>query len=317
VARFYLKPDRLSVVLVGKASAFVSQLRGLGFNNYEVVEIGDLDLMAANFKKSGGAPSGAASGGAGTTTAQPPTRPGYLRADTQAPQVSSIAPRDGPSGRALIERMIAAKGGLERLRGIKNITAVTRATGLGPAAQQGTLETVTYLEYPNRVHVASKNELGEVVQVYDGSHAWVRDPTGTHDVPEQMVRDLEANLRRDTIAALLAALDGRLHARLLLDIKDEKGALRYAVELSGPGLDPMVLYVDPETSLVVKQTYVAGGRGRPLVEELFSDYRLVDGVQVAFTTTVRIRGESVLDRRVKEFTINGSLSPALFKRPTS
>ena len=67
----------------------------------------------------------------------------------------------------------------------------------------------------------------------------------------------------------------------------------------------------------MKQSYLAGGRGTPLVEELFADYRVVDGVQVAFGTTVRIRGESVLDRRVTAFTINTSLSPTLFKRPTS
>jgi len=138
-----------------------------------------------------------------------------------------------------------------------------------------------------------------------------------HDVPQQMVRDLEGNLRRDTVAALLAAADGRLNARQLLDAKDEQGALRYAIELSGPDLDPTILYVDPETNLISKQTYVAGGRGQPLVEELFSDYQAVDGLQVAFTTTVRVRGESVLDRRVTAFTINAPISPALFKRPTS
>jgi hypothetical protein len=213
--------------------------------------------------------------------------------------------------------MIAAKGGLERLRGIKNITATTKATGLGPNAPQGTVETITYLEYPNHVRVESKSSRGETVQVFDGSRAWVRDAGGTHDVPPQMVRDLEGNLRRDTIAALLAAVDGRLNARQLLDAKDDNGAWRYAVELSGPDLDPTILYVDPETSFVVKQTYVAGGRGTPLVEELFSDYRSVDGVQVAFGTTVRVRGESVLDRRVTAFTINAPVSPALFKRPTS
>ena len=132
-----------------------------------------------------------------------------------------------------------------------------------------------------------------------------------------MVRDLEANLRRDTVAALLAATDGRLTARQLIDARDENGGLRYALELSGPDLDPTILYVDPETSLIVKQSYVAGGRGTPLVEEVFTDYRPVDGVQVAFGTIVRVRGESVLDRRVTAFTINPPVSPALFKRPAS
>jgi hypothetical protein len=216
----------------------------------------------------------------------------------------------------LLEKMIAAKGGMERLRSIKNIKATTKATGLGPNAQQGTVQAVTYLEYPNHVRVESQTPRGESVQVFDGSRAFVKDPGGTHDVPPQVVRDLEANLRRDTVAALLAAADGQLTARQLLDAKDENGALRYALELSGPDLDPTILYIDPETSLIVKQSYVAGGRGTPLVEEVFSDYRTVDGVQVAFTTIVRIRGESVLDRRVTAFVVNAPLNPALFTRPS-
>ena len=51
VARALLRPDRLSIVLVGNASAFASQLRGVGFDTFETVDLGDLDLMAANFKR--------------------------------------------------------------------------------------------------------------------------------------------------------------------------------------------------------------------------------------------------------------------------
>ena len=38
VARFYLRPDRLSIVLVGNASAFTSQLRRVGFGTFELIE---------------------------------------------------------------------------------------------------------------------------------------------------------------------------------------------------------------------------------------------------------------------------------------
>jgi zinc protease len=317
-ARSYLRPDRLSVVLVGNASAFLPQLRSLGFNNYEVIEMNDLDLMAADFKRAGaraaGGGAGRPAGAGGRAIGQPGgATPRYLPADSQA---TLIAPREGPGVRRLIEKIIAAKGGMERLRSIKNIKATTKATGLGPNAQQGTVQAVTYLEYPNHVRVESQTPRGDSVQVFDGSRAFVKDPGGTHDVPPQVVRDLEANLRRDTVAALLAAADGRLTARQLLDAKDETGAVRFALELSGPDLDPTILYIDPETSLVVKQSYVAGGRGTPLVEEVFSDYRTVDGVQVAFTTIVRINGESVLDRRVTAFEVNAPLNPALFTRPS-
>src|SRR2546426_1616920 len=51
VAKALLKPDRLSVVLVGNAKAFASQLGPVGFNSFETVELGELDLTSANFKR--------------------------------------------------------------------------------------------------------------------------------------------------------------------------------------------------------------------------------------------------------------------------
>ena len=51
VAGAYLRPDRLSVALVGNAGAFTPQLRAAGFETFETVELGDLDLTTANFKK--------------------------------------------------------------------------------------------------------------------------------------------------------------------------------------------------------------------------------------------------------------------------
>ncbi len=52
VAQQYLKPDRLSVVLVGDASKFVKQLKGVGFNQVELISLSDLDLLTGDFRKS-------------------------------------------------------------------------------------------------------------------------------------------------------------------------------------------------------------------------------------------------------------------------
>ena len=65
VARLYLKPDRLSVVLVGDAPAFADQLKGIGFGSFETVDVGNLDLTAVDFKNGNGPAGGAgAPGGA-------------------------------------------------------------------------------------------------------------------------------------------------------------------------------------------------------------------------------------------------------------
>jgi zinc protease len=319
VAREYLKPDRLSIVLVGNAAAFAPQLKGIGFPQFETVDLENLDLTAVNFQRAARA--------AGETLVEPDRGPRGVRSARLAgpPRVvpvsyqqpaPTIAPEEGAKAEALLADVIAAKGGLARLRALRTITAVTRATIRTP---DGTIEadTTTYLEYPNHVHVETKLPKESHVQVYDGRRAWVRDSRGLHDVPQRAVRGIELTLRRDVISALLAAHDGSLRARLLPDVKDEAGSLHHALELSGVDVDPFVLYVDPATHLIAKQTYVVGGPGQPLIEEMSSDYRLVDGVQVAFGATVRQGGRQVVDRHVTEFKINAPLDPALFKRPAA
>ena len=52
VTRRYLQPQRLSIVLVGEASAFVADLPGVGFDNVEVLSIDELDLSRADLRRS-------------------------------------------------------------------------------------------------------------------------------------------------------------------------------------------------------------------------------------------------------------------------
>ena len=51
VAKAYLQPGRLSIVLVGDARTIVPQIRAVGFTEFEVVPIEDLDLTAADFRR--------------------------------------------------------------------------------------------------------------------------------------------------------------------------------------------------------------------------------------------------------------------------
>jgi zinc protease len=51
VAQQYLQPERLSIVLVGNAAGFVGQLPGVGFDNFEVIPIEELDLMSTSLRR--------------------------------------------------------------------------------------------------------------------------------------------------------------------------------------------------------------------------------------------------------------------------
>ena len=310
IALYYLRPDQLSVVLVGNLSGFASQLRGVGFGKYEVIEVDDLDLISADFKRPKRV--GGRLGGAGGPI-------GLRLASYQVPDRSAqpaVASEQAAKARVLLDRVIAAKGGLDALRAIRSIRAVASASMASPG-RPTRADTTTILEYPNHVRVETETPQGAQVQVYDGEHGWVSDEAGLHEVRGAAIRGMQDGLRRNTVAALLAAERGDLRVRILPDVADDAGRLHQALEVSSPTMDPLVFYVDPLTGLIARQTFLAGGPGQPLVEEIFSDYRPVSGVQVAFAAELRRNGQSLLQRRVTALTINPSIDSALFKRPAS
>jgi zinc protease len=308
VAKVYLRPDRLSVVLVGNAKAFASQLGAVGFGAFETVDLPDLDLTSVNFKRSGTR--------AALQPQAPSLKPGSTRPAYQQSPIAS-RPSDQPSAdetakaMALLDQAIAAKGGLDKLRAIKSIVAKQTQSTHRPDGETQ-VETTNYIQYPDRFRV----EAPDIVQGYDGARAWMKDRGGVHDAPESLAHDAALSLRRDVVALLLAAKDGVLATRLLPDVKDPEGHVSHALELSAKDLNPIVLYIEPDTSMVRKRLFTANAPGRPVVEEQFSDYRPVDGIQFAFQATQKV-GPLSVERKVTDVKINAPIDPTLFKRPAS
>ena len=218
---------------------------------------------------------------------------------------------DRPQALALLERVIAAKGGLEKLQGIKTIIARQTLTNRDSEGKAQS-ETTNYIQYPDHFRI----ETPAMTQAFDGAQAWMKDSRGVRDGGEAMARDARASMRRDLIALLLAAHDGKLTPRLLPDVKDADGRLTRTLDMTAPDLNPIVLHVDPATALVTKQTFIADAPGRPLVEEQFSDYRPVDGIQIPFQAVRKVGALSV-ERRDIDVKINAPVDPVLFKRPAS
>ncbi len=309
VAKALLRPDRLSVVLVGNLAAFAKQLGGVGFGTFETVELGDLDLTSATFKRAPGkAPNDGAGWAAGAGRAD---RLNYQQAPLASRPASEPSVDQRAQAIAQLDRVIAAKGGLATLRALKTIVAKQTQTTL-QQDRETAVETTNYIEYPNRFRI----EAPEVVQGFDGTRAWLKDRRGVQDAPELRAREAAAALRRDVIALLLAAKDGTLTPRLLPDVKGADGAISRALELSAPDLNPIVLLIDPESGQIRKRIYTADSPGRPLVEEQFYDYRDVDGIQMAFRARQTV-GPLAVERKVTDLKLNAPIDPALFKRPSS
>ena len=313
VAKAYLRPDRLSVVLVGNAAAFAGQLRGVGFATYETVELSDLDLMAASLKRAGsrtGVGPAGASPVAFRAFAASVAMPAYRTSPASIHQTDEFE-----KARTLVGRAIEAKGGLDSLRAVKSIIVKQTLTNPSAPNDKG-FQTTTYIEYPDRFRTETMSPQGGTnVQVFDGTQLWAKDSQSVRDLPAAVTREARNTLRRDPIALLLAATDGRVTTRVLPDVKGADGHAEHALELSAPDFNPIVLFLDSESSQLRRMTFIADTPGRPAVEDEYSDYRAVSGVQIAFKASRR-SGQQAIARTITDIKINSPIDPALFKRPS-
>ena len=302
VARSYLHPDKLTVVLVGDASAFVKQLPGAGFDKFEIIPASELDLSTADLRRK---------------PAAAPAREAAVREGGQGrfQPASYVAPagkdemNQADRAKALLDKAIARKGGLARLQAIKSI----RSEGTMTAQWDGqavAFPVVTSIEYPGRYRIDAETPRGKFSQVYADGRYWIQDDRGTSELPPEARGPIQASVQRDMIPLLVKAATGKLVVR---DIDSDDPVLA-ALEISGEGMSPLTLLINRDNGLIEKVRYVVDSEGRS--EEAYSDYRNVDGIQVPFHTVVRRAGVMPLERDVKTVRFNVALPAGLFTKPS-
>jgi zinc protease len=334
VARQYVRPDRLAIVLVGNARAFASQLIEMGFGGYEVISLDQLDLMSPNLKRERQPQPtrrGAVAPGGPTTSPSPiaPARVAYTQGQVNpapaAPNppgaqtapgapTAAGAPRTSGAANDLVQRVVQAKGGLEALKAIRTVVVdadMSVMTARGPTI----IPTKTYVVYPDKFRVDATFAGQQSVQAYNAGTAWVRDPAGVSAAPPAMRNDFAATVRRDTFPLLIAAAEGKVTVRQLAE-EGSSGATFRVLEVSGQGLDPVRLYVDRDYRIARQSYATPGPDGRPSqAEEVYSDYRKVNGIDVPFKAVVLRDGRQILERTLKTVTFNTAVDPMLFQQP--
>jgi zinc protease len=295
VARLYLHPDRLSIVLVGDAAAFASQLAGVGFDQVERIPAGEVDLSSVTLRN---------------TRAER----GRLEAAAFRPFAGVRRRRDpaGPDGQdvpALVARAVEAKGGAALLETIRTIQATATHTLLDAPGGPVVFEATTSIRYPGAFRVDARMPAGPLVQVFNAGEAWVQDQArGVRAAPAAFAEELEASVQRDAILMLLGLSRGQLTA--------SPAAGEASLEVQARGMRPVIVEFDPATALIATLRYRATGPGAARMQEAFSDYRDVRGLKVAHKTVVSRDGVPVLERVVRAFDYNVPLDPALFTRPS-
>jgi hypothetical protein len=214
-----------------------------------------------------------------------------------------------PQDRAteILDKAIAAKGGLKKLTSIRTVRAEATTTVPGPGGPVA-MPTTTSVEYPGRFRMDVETPAGTLTQVFaDGSY-WIKDARGVGE-PDAPVRDsIRDALQRDTIPMLIKAASGALVVRGADVDPPYDGII-----VSGPDLSPVTLLINRDSGVIERAKYDSQGG---TVTEEYSDYRIVDGIRVPFHTVVRRPGAGAIQRDILRIHFNVALPPGVFTRPS-
>ena len=223
----------------------------------------------------------------------------------------AATPESIAKGKALLSATREAMGGAAVLK-VKDFTVVGN---LALSMPQGefSMKMESTQNLGGKMLTKAVTPMGEMLQGYDGKVSWMKMG---QDVREMPAAQADEALFRDTFWLLQNFENSALTVQALgpseVDGKAEEG-----IAVSDPARKLVVrLYVDAKTGLLVKKSYTAAFMGPPTdTEELYSDYREVEGMKIPFKAVVNQGGKKRAEQTTTEMKINPNLPDAAYRKP--
>jgi zinc protease len=276
----HIVPDQLSIVAVGNASAFAKGLDALGAAT--IVPVARLDL----------------------------TQP-----DLMAKAETSGGPEAAARGQSLIKSAAEAVGGAATVLAVKDATSTGDIVIVTPGGEMQGKAKAT-VQHPDRVKVVIALPVGEVVQVYDGSQAWMRmGPQPASDLPATAAQEMQrAILVSGGVGLLREAIEGRAQVAAL-EPKTVEGTALDRVAWKKGDLE-MTLGFDSATHRIVTISYRGQTMQGPAETEVrFADYRkAANGLMVPMRATTFQNGQKAADLTISEWLFNTGVAPDTFSK---
>jgi predicted Zn-dependent peptidase len=222
-------------------------------------------------------------------------------------QSAQANPASLTKGKELLQRVQQALGGVDRLAAMKDMQFHASVEVMTPGATMKVKQTTSFIA-PSTVR--QDNELPFMKQsVYsDGKSGWLSGIQGVQTLTPPVLKQIRGEAFRQL-------------ASLALSDRDPDRTVNYegdgVLAIASKDGESVRLTVDEKTGIPVKIAYKQStGEGGSAIEEVFSDWREVDGIRFPFQWTILQGGKKFSGATVEDYKINTGLTPeALGKRP--
>ena len=224
----------------------------------------------------------------------------------------SIAVSGGAAPQATVDDVVAknlnARGGLLRLRGITTIKKTGTLSMMGNEAA-----LTVYSKRPDLLRQEMKVNGQTVINGFDGVTPWIVNPISGATRPIIVSGPLAATIREQSefdgplvdykSRGLTVSVEG-------VELAGEQGVVH--LRLTSASKQVRHLYLDAATYLDAK---LMTEQEQMKLEQVFADYREVDGIQVPFVIRTLVNGVQQSEIRLKQVEFNVKMDDTMFRVP--
>jgi outer membrane lipoprotein-sorting protein len=224
-------------------------------------------------------------------------------------------PDDGMTAETLVEKNLEAKGGKEKIESVES------ARIQGKMNMQG-MEAPFTLEWkaPDMMRMEMSLQGMTLVQAFDGETGWMINPFMGKTAPEKMSDD-DAEMFKDQAEFHGPLVDYQEKGYTLTyeGEEDVEGTPTYKLKVVKPSGEEIVLYLDQEYFLEIKQDGKRTVRGQEIESSAaVGDYKEVDGLVMAHSLDVTGGGgPGSMNMTFENVELNPELSDDEFAMPAA
>ena len=277
VAREYLHPDRLVVLVVGKPADFVKPLDTLG-------TVQELDI------------------------AIPP--PPSSQDEAPAATPAALA-----KGKLMVGRLVEAMKAADALDGLTAMHMLQDLTLKVAPQMEIAASADNYLVLPDKLYSKLSSPMFTLTRAFDGKAGWMVSPQGAKDFSEDEIKDARENIERTPLVFLKGSLVEGFQAIAVgkEEIQGKSYDVVYIPQGEGKGFR---IGLDPETGMLGAMVYT-GKRGPEPGKfiQIFTEPTAFGPIQYPAKSETFFNGEKYMGSTIKSIELNPAVPEDLFKKP--
>ncbi len=217
----------------------------------------------------------------------------------------------------VIDKYIAAVGGLEKINSIKTVKITAKASGMGMD-----IPVIMTIMKPDRIRIDISLQGQTMIQACDGTIGWGTNPfQGTKDAEkmnEEQTKDMKEQAQFE---GQLVNYKEKGSTAELLGKEDLEGTEAYKIKLTKKDSSVSTFYLDANSYLIIKELSKRKVKEKEInTSTTFGDYKSEDGYTMPHSLEVKSEDNAMGGSQkitVEKVEFNVTVDESIFKMPES